>query len=214
MSNFFALYRRSALDRVQPQPFRYGGDNVMACEIALYGKVIYTDNTSMMCGASPGVESRTARTRHLLKLFSMDWQRGLPGDSKLGRFEHFTPAIDMYHGYLDMFRLADVPYDMRERLLYEGTRAFLRCYRQQIDGDILRIVPVLRRVSEQTPWGDLPGQILLFHALRKADECLLLVRSPELVEIRDRLNRLCDASGDVGVAAAYDGPERLGAAGV
>jgi len=41
--------------------------------------------------------------------------------------------------------------------------------------------------------GNLLGQVLVFHALRKADECLLLVRSSELIEIRNKLSRLFDA---------------------
>jgi glycosyltransferase involved in cell wall biosynthesis len=190
---FFALYRRSALERARPQPYSFGGDHVMACEIALYGKVLYADDTLMKCGRSPGEEeSLSARIRHLLKVFSMDWERGLPANSRLGRFEHFTPTLDMFHAHLDMFRLADIPHEMRERLIVQGTRALFRRWGRRINGDIQRIVPVLRAVSNVPQSGDLLGQVLLFHALRKADECLLLVRSPELVEIRNKLSRLLE----------------------
>ena len=197
VSQFFALYRRSALERARPQPFSFGGDHVMACEIALYGKVLYTDDTFMKCGPSPGEnESLSARVRHLLKVFSMDWERGLPVDSKLGRFEHFTPTIDMFHAHIDMFRLADIPHEMRERLIVEGTRALFRRWGRRIGGDIQRIVPVLRAIGDLPQSGDLLSQILLFHALRKADECLLLVRSPDLIEIRNRLSRLLSAANE------------------
>ena len=190
---FFALYRRSALERARSQPFRYGGDNVMACEIALYGEVLFVDDTFMTCSASAGSGSVNERVRHLLKVFSLDWERGLPVNSRLGRLEHVTPTIDMFHAHLDMFRLADIPHEMRERLVVQGTRALFRRYGHLIDGDIQRIVPVLRAVSDLPQSGNLLDQVLLFHALRKADECLLLVRSPELVEIRNRLTRLFDA---------------------
>jgi glycosyltransferase involved in cell wall biosynthesis len=191
---FFALYRRSALERARPQPFRFGGDHVMACEIALYGKVVYTDNTSMKCGPSPGEEdSLSARILHLLKVFSQDWERGLPVNSRLGRFEHFTPTIDMFHAHLDMFRLADIPHKMRERLVVQGTRALFRRWGRRINGDIQRTVPVLRAVSDLPQSADLLGQILLFHALLKANECLLLMRSPDLIEIRNKLSGHFDA---------------------
>ena len=203
VSQFFALYRRSALERARPQPFSFGGDHVMACEIALYGKVLYADDTLMKCGPSPGEnESLSSRVRHLLTVFSMDWERGLPVHSRLGRFEHFTPTIDMFHAHLDMFRLADIPHEMRERLVVQGTRALFRRWGRRISLDIQRIVPVLRAVGDLPQSGDLLGQVLLFHALRKADECLLLVHSPELVEIRNRLGRLLDAANKPAEATA------------
>ena len=189
---FWALYRRSVLDRTRSQPFSFGGDHVMACEIALYGKILYADDTLMTCSPSPG-EAGSARIRHLLKVFSMDSERGLPVNSRLGRFEHHTPTIDMFHAHLDMFRLADIPHEMRERLVVQGTRALFQRYGDRIKGDIQRIVPVLRAVSDFPQSGNLLGQVLLFHALRKADECLLLVRSSELIEIRNKLSRLFDA---------------------
>ena len=189
-SQFFSLYRRSVLERVQPQRFRFGGDNVMACEVALYGKVLYTDETSMTCSASPGSESSRTRFLHLVKLFSLDWQRGLPVNSSLGRFEQVTPTIDMFHAHLDMFRLADIPHEERERLVVHGARALLRRYGRYIDADIGHVIQVLRAIAELSPLGNLLGHVLLFHALQKANECLLLVHSSELIEIRERLSRL------------------------
>jgi len=193
-AQFFALYRRSVLERVQPQPFRFGGDHVMACEVALYGKVLYADETLLTCSASPGVSSRATRIRHLLRLFSMDAQRGLPERSRLGRFEHLAPMIDMFHAHLDMFRLADIAHDARERLVVDGLRALLGRYGQRIAGDVHRVLTTLRRLSEMTGPRDFLDRVLLLHALQKVDECLLIVDSRELVEIRGRLSQLYNAA--------------------
>jgi len=193
ISQFWALYRRSALERAQSQPFRFGGDHVMTCEIALYGKVLFVEDTFMTRSVPPGTGSLSTRFRHLLKVFSRDWERGLPVNSRLGRFEHFTPYVDMFHAHLDMFRLADIPHEMRERLVVRGTQALFRRYGRLVNVDIRRIVPVLRAVSDLPQSGNLLGQLMLFHALRKADECLLLARSPDLVEVRNRLSGLFEA---------------------
>ena len=202
-SQFFALYRRSVLERVQPQPFRFGGDNVMACEVALYGKVLYADETSLTCSASPGDSSPVNRVRHLLRLFSMDAQRGLPEHSRLGRFEHLAPMIDMFHAHLDMFRLADIAHDARERLVVGGLRALLKRHGQRIAGDVQRVLTNLRTLSEMTGTRDFLDRVWLLHALQKADECLLIVDSPELAEIRDRISRLYhEAKKPVQVTAA------------
>jgi GT2 family glycosyltransferase len=202
-SQFFALYRRSVLERVQPQPFRFGGDNVMACEVALYGKVLYADDTSLTCSASPGDSSAVQRVRHLLRLFSMDAQRGLPEHSRLGRFEHLAPMIDMFHAHLEMFRLADIAHDARERLVVDGLRALLKRHGQRIAGDVHRVLTSLRTLSEMTGTRDFLDRVWLLHALQKADECLLLVDSPELTEIRDRISRLYhEAKKPVQVTAA------------
>lgn len=188
-TNFSALYRKTVLDRMQPQPFCYGGDHIFACEAAIYGKVACNHTTNVNRTPPPGAQSPEKRIQHLVDLFSLDRQRGLPGNSKMGDFERFTPVVDMFHGYLEMFRLADLPHDDRARLVNAGCQAFIKRYDRALDGDIQRFRGIAKQVVEAVTSNDVLTRMMANHCLRKIDQCLFLKRDPELIEIRSQLSR-------------------------
>ncbi|WP_297730347.1 glycosyltransferase family A protein [uncultured Maricaulis sp.] len=189
-TNFFALYRKSILDRMQPQPFCYGGDHIFACEAALYGKVVCNTTASVRRSVPPGAESAGKRIDHLIRLFSMDQQRGLQGNSKMGAFDRITPLFDMFHGYLEMLRLSDLPHDDRARLVNAGGEAFLRRYGGGLDSDLKRFKPIAKQIAEAVQSNDILTRMMARHALRKIDECLFIKHDAELVEIRTRLSNV------------------------
>jgi hypothetical protein len=188
-TNFFALYRKSVLDRMQPQPFCYGGDHIFACEAAIYGKVACTKATTVGRSPPPGSQSPEKRAQHLINLFSLDHQRGLPGNSKMGAFDRITPNVDMFHGYLGMFRLADLPHDDRARLVNAGCQSFLKRFGSGLDGDLNRFKPVAQQIADAVTANDPLTRMMAFHALRKIDQCLFLKRDPELMDVRAQLSR-------------------------
>ncbi|WP_420432803.1 glycosyltransferase family 2 protein [Hyphobacterium sp.] len=188
-TNFFALYRKSVLDRMQPQPFCYGGDHIFACEAALYGKVACSQATNVGRSPPPGAQSPEKRAQHLIDLFSLDQQRGLPGNSKMGAFDRITPIVDMFHGYLGMFRLADLPHDDRARLVNAGTQSFLNRFGGGIDGDLKRFTPIAQQIADAVTSNDVLTRMMAHHALRKIDQCLFLKRDPGLMDVRTQLSR-------------------------
>tara|TARA_R110002072_G_scaffold217185_1_gene374756 strand:+ start:3571 stop:4659 length:1089 start_codon:yes stop_codon:yes gene_type:complete len=187
-SSFFALYRKTVLDRMQPQPFCYGGDHIFACEAAIYGKVAFNDQARVGRSLPPGASSPGRRVEHLVNLFSLDQQRGLPNNSRMNAFERITPIVDMFHGYLNMFRLADLPHDDRARLVSTGSRAFLARYGNALEGDIRRFAPIAKRVVEAAASKDIVTRMMVNQALRKIDQCLFLKSDSEMISIRRELS--------------------------
>ncbi len=185
-SNFFALYRRTVLDRMMPQPFRFGGDNVFVCEAALYGKIRCIEEAVVYQSISPGLSSMPDRMRHLMRMFSMDHERGLPEGRALGALEQLCPIIDMYHAHLDMFRLARLPYEQRTRLITEGSRAFLARRGDDIEKNTQRVIIHAGEFIDRLTPEDFSHRMFIHQMLRKIDQCLLLLQPAELIALRQR----------------------------
>jgi glycosyltransferase involved in cell wall biosynthesis len=189
-SNFFSMYRKSAVDRAQAQPFRFGGDHVFAAEIALYGTVRFTDRTTVFRSPWPTSGKSNTRTEHLLRLFSKDEERGLLENSKLSNFELVTPTIDMFHGFLDMFRLADIPVEERPQLVSEGLHTLMSRMGERVEDEIEKLVGYIEFIEKGFSLDRFIDRVTLFHVLRKIDECILVTRDPRLFGVRYRLGEL------------------------
>lgn len=189
-SNFFAMYRKTVLDRVQPQPYRYGGDHVLAAEVALYGKVLFSDRTVVYRSPWPVSGRSQTRTEHLLRLFSKDVERGLAEFSKLSNFELITPGIDMYHGFLNMFRHADIPSEQRPKLVAYGLTTITERMADAMQEDVENLARVFEFVAKGLRPGQFIDRVSMFHMLRKIDECLLVADHVALRELRGRLSAM------------------------
>lgn len=189
-SQFFAMYRRKVLDRMQAQPFCYGGDHIFACEAAIYGRVKYVSGVSIGRSKPPGAESPAARGEHLANLFSKDRQRGLPDQSRLGKFEKSTPIVDMFHGHVDMFRHADIAHEERNRLIVQGSKAFLDRFLRGVTADAQRLVPIASNITQAVNPKKITDRMMANHVLRRIDQCLFLVRNEDLIQIRAELSKV------------------------
>lgn len=189
-TQFNALYRRTALDRMRPQPFCYGGDHVFAAEASIYGKVICAERAVVRRGIPPDSASPAQRMRHLMNLFSLDYERGLPVQSKLMAFDQHAPHVDMIFGHIDMFRHAQLELAERGRLVLRGIDALCRRFAQSLDKEIAQIASLAERAAQAAAGGDPLSRLLAHHALRKVDQCLFLSRRPALIEARRALEKV------------------------
>ncbi|MHA6288226.1 glycosyltransferase family 2 protein [Maricaulis sp. CAU 1757] len=194
---FFALYRKAALDRMQPQLFCYGGDHIFIAEAAIYGSIRFCSDVSTGRSVPPASGSAGSRVMHLLNLFSLDHQRGLPRNSKMSALEYLTPYVDMHQGYMECFRLADIDHAQRGALVVNGTRAFMARFGQAVAEDAERLIGHLSGLVDalaKTTGGDqgrgLLDRMLIRQALRKIDETEFLYKNSSLGELRARLSTL------------------------
>ncbi|MBV6632390.1 MAG: glycosyltransferase family 2 protein [Alphaproteobacteria bacterium] len=183
-SNFFALYRRSILDQMMPQPFRFGGDNVFVCEAATYGKIHCVQDALVYQSVSPGLTTMNERMQHLMRMFSMDHERGLDVHSSLAALEQLCPIVDMYHAHINMFRLAKVPAKLRMDLIERGSAAFMKRRGEDVSKNVQRVINVAGENLPKLSGESFFHRLFIGQTLRKIDECLLLEQPEALMELR------------------------------
>jgi hypothetical protein len=116
----WGVYRRSVYETLSSWRLTcYGADHVHVCETSLYGSIISTDaplDIRVLRGSKESTSSYDDirsmwSSHHLLQ------NSEVPDDSYLMPLDRDLPFHSMMCGYIDMFRIARIPCQLKERVV-------------------------------------------------------------------------------------------------
>ncbi|MGE0719983.1 MAG: glycosyltransferase family 2 protein [Alphaproteobacteria bacterium] len=134
---FFGMYRRSVMERLQPQRFLYGGDVAFVCELALYANIRFVDETLIHI-------RRHGRPQvgHLVRAFSEDVLYGTRPGSIFSRFDLVMPFVDFTWAYLEMIALAGIADEQKGILSRIAISTQRRLHGRQMRAEVAALLRV------------------------------------------------------------------------
>ncbi|MGE0715143.1 MAG: glycosyltransferase family 2 protein [Alphaproteobacteria bacterium] len=182
---YFGLYRRSVMERLQPQRFLFGADAAFVCELSLYAHIRAVDAPLLRLR-----RHERPQVAHVARAFSEGALYGVAENSLFARFERLTPHIDFTWALIEMFSLAGVTDAQRHDL----SRAAISIQRKRYGALIAEEAKALAAAARATEplWGRpalrLPRMLLGRRLLERVSRALVVLpRNPDLREICPQL---------------------------
>lgn len=184
-SYFFSLYRRAALERMQPFRHAYAGDMIFVAEAALYGAVRLSPEVLF----HRRVHARQGIWHHA-RNFSLDVTRGVDPAGVLSRLDMVTPHVDLMAGLIDMASLAGIEAAAKEALIQRIPAAVRARYAPRIVNQIQHFKQTLRDSPYLWIEGPVPTTVTLARARAVNRLAWATMAMPEDHELRLLARRL------------------------
>jgi hypothetical protein len=115
---FWGIYRRAAIDRLSPIPYRAGWDHVVLAELALAGEIRHVPRPLYWRrdGGKPILQLARAATEQA--------RAGLPLDDTLAEQRWRTPMITTAYAHLEMAAATRLPHADRLTLMHDAQMIF------------------------------------------------------------------------------------------
>jgi hypothetical protein len=115
---FWGIYRRAAIDRLSPIPYRAGWDHVVLAELALAGEIRHVPRPLYWRrdGGKPILQLARAATEQA--------RAGLPLDDTLAEQRWRTPMITTAYAHLEMAAATRLPHTDRLTLMHDAQTIF------------------------------------------------------------------------------------------
>jgi glycosyltransferase involved in cell wall biosynthesis len=194
---FFGMYRRTVMERLQPQRYLYGGDVAFVCELALYADIRFVDEPLFRLR-----RHEREQVQHLARVFSEETLLGLDERSLFRRFDCLTPYVDFTWAYLEMISLARIAEAERQSLARQAVVTQRQLYGPQMRREAAALVDAA--AANEPLWGQpgmrVPRMMLGHRLLERATRARIVL--PEEAALADLCTRLTAALGAAALPVA------------